>query len=62
MLTRQQNSNIMDPNKYPSAPMKEWGEEKSSMGQSPPPPSYDNANVGYPPAGPAYPPQGQVIM
>ncbi|XP_003965976.1 proline-rich transmembrane protein 1-like [Takifugu rubripes] len=51
----------MDPNKYPSAPMKEWGEEKSSMGQAPPPPSYDNANVGYPAVGPAYPPQGQAF-
>lgn len=47
----------MDPNKYQSAPTKEWSGEKSSMGQAPPPPSYDNANLGYPPAGPGYPQQ-----
>lgn len=51
----------MDTNTNPSAPTNEWGGEKSSMGQSPPPPSYDNAILPYPPAGPAYPPQGQVI-
>lgn len=48
----------MDPNKSASAPPTEWGGEKSSMGQPPPPPYQDNPYTGYPqPGGPAYPPQ-----
>ncbi|XP_077432813.1 uncharacterized protein LOC144058299 isoform X1 [Vanacampus margaritifer] len=43
----------------PSAPPKEWTNEKSSMGQAPPPPYQDNPYPGYPQPGPggypAYP-------
>ncbi|XP_073341283.1 uncharacterized protein [Pagrus major] len=48
----------MDPNKSASAPPTDWSGEKSSMGQSPPPPPYHD-NPVYPPSGQAYPPQGQ---
>ncbi|KAF3691631.1 Proline-rich transmembrane protein 1 Dispanin subfamily D member 1 [Channa argus] len=47
----------MDPSKSASSP--EWGGEKSSMGQAPPPPYQDNPNLGYPQAGLGYPPQAQ---
>lgn len=51
---------IMDPSKSASAPPQERTGEKSSMGQSPPPPYFDSPNQGYPQPGPGYPPQGQV--
>ncbi|XP_026227078.1 proline-rich transmembrane protein 1 [Anabas testudineus] len=49
----------MDPNKSSGAPPPEFSGEKSSMGQAPPPPYYDNPNPGYPQPGPGYPPQPQ---
>ncbi|XP_061675120.1 proline-rich transmembrane protein 1-like isoform X2 [Syngnathoides biaculeatus] len=42
----------------PSAPPKEWPDEKSSMAQAPPPPYQDNQNLGYPQPGPGYPQPG----
>ncbi|XP_030250140.1 proline-rich transmembrane protein 1 isoform X2 [Sparus aurata] len=48
----------MDPNKSASGPPTDWSGEKSSMGQSPPPPPYHD-NPVYPQPGQAYPPQGQ---
>lgn len=47
----------MDPSK---SPQPEFTGEKSSMGQAPPPPYFDNPNPGYPQPGPGYPPQPQV--
>ncbi|XP_077455161.1 uncharacterized protein LOC144073310 [Stigmatopora argus] len=38
----------------PTAPQKEWTNEKSSMGQAPPPAYRDNPHPGYPLPGPAY--------
>ncbi|XP_028984636.1 synapse differentiation-inducing gene protein 1-like [Betta splendens] len=49
----------MDPNKSPSAPPQGFVGEKSSMGQAPPPPYYDNPGSVYPQPGPAYPAQQQ---
>ncbi|KAK2844238.1 hypothetical protein Q5P01_010897 [Channa striata] len=46
----------MDPSKSMNPP--EWGGEKSSMGQAPPPPYQDNPNPGYPQVGPGYPQVG----
>lgn len=51
----------MDPNKSASGPPTDWSGEKSSMGQSPPPPPYHD-NPVYPQPGQAYPPQGQVSI
>lgn len=48
----------MDPNKSASAPPAGWSDEKSSMGQSPPPPYHDNPYQGQPQPGPGYPQQG----
>lgn len=56
----QSNCWDMDPNKSSGAPPPEFSGEKSSMGQAPPPPYYDNPNPGYPQPGPGYPPQPQV--
>ncbi|XP_077578024.1 proline-rich transmembrane protein 1-like [Stigmatopora nigra] len=39
----------------PTAPQKEWTNEKSSMGQAPPPAYQDNPQPGYPLPGPVYP-------
>ncbi|XP_070767861.1 proline rich transmembrane protein 1B [Enoplosus armatus] len=38
----------MDPSKSASAPPPGWADEKSSMGQAPPPPYHDNPYPGYP--------------
>lgn len=49
----------MDPNKSGTAPPTDFsGGEKSSMGQSAPPPYYDNPGSGH--FNPGYPPQPQV--
>ncbi|KAM9805821.1 cysteine-rich and transmembrane domain-containing protein 1-like [Syngnathus typhle] len=42
----------------PSGPPKEWPNEKSSMGQAPPPPYQDNPYPGYNQPGPGYPQPG----
>lgn len=49
----------MDPSKSASAPPQEYPDEKSLMGQVPPPAYYDNPQLGYPQPGPGYPPQSQ---
>ncbi|XP_023266307.1 proline-rich transmembrane protein 1-like isoform X2 [Seriola lalandi dorsalis] len=49
----------MDPSKSASAPPQEYGDEKSSMGQVPPPAYFDNPHPAYPHPGAAYPPQMQ---
>ncbi|KAE8288496.1 Synapse differentiation-inducing gene protein 1-like Capucin Dispanin subfamily C member 1 [Larimichthys crocea] len=46
----------MDPNKSATVPPMGWSDEKSSMGQSAPPPYVDSPN---PQPGPGYPPQAQ---
>ncbi|XP_061631777.1 proline-rich transmembrane protein 1-like [Phyllopteryx taeniolatus] len=44
----------------PSAPPKQWPDEKSSMAQAPPPPYRDNLYPGYPQPGPGcFPPHPQ---
>ncbi|XP_019946561.1 trafficking regulator of GLUT4 1-like [Paralichthys olivaceus] len=50
----------MDPNKSATAPPMNYGGEKSSMGQMPPPAYHDSPYPGYPPQpGMGYPPQPQ---
>lgn len=45
----------MDPGKQSGAPPAGWSGEKSSMGQAPPPPPYqDSLNPGFPQPGPGY--------